>query len=252
MSVDLKGYKRGEARSESELMVSLEYGKECLETYTLQGNTAMTNWYQGRCMQILDILGYEDSIGIVHQWENEALKAKEVASDDRVNCPHCQQRVTTHLDGMGDNARVRCDECGKDLNFEPDNEVASEQVMDVTQLPDFDHLIGVTLERMVSEGKIEMKFHNGEPHYGLPQTEEPVQAVCFSAQPVANGAEVPVLEDEPLCDGCHHVRCICDYLAAERAVEGDIFAMKSLGHRNETITWVREGEIKPEEFLPDD
>ena len=83
-------------------------------------------------------------------------------------------------------------------------------------------------------------------------TKEPVQAVCFSAQPVANGAEVPVLEDETLCDGCHHARCICSYLAAQQAAQGDISAMQSLGYTNETITWVKEGGIKPEEFLPDD
>lgn len=206
--LDLKGYKRGEMLNEAQLLDTLGNCKERYEFYLLGygHNAVMSNWFEGRCVQILDMLGYNDSINIVNQWRDEALegKANEVAGDDRVNCPHCQQQVTTHLDGM------------------------------------------------VSEGTIEMNMHNGEPHYRLP-AKEPVQAVCFSAQPVANGAEVQGLEDETLCDGCHYPlsECICSYLAAEQAKQGDTRAMQSLGHTSQTIAWVKAGEVKPEEFLPD-
>lgn len=52
------------------------------------------------------------------------------------------------------------------------------------------------------------------------------------------------------CDGCHYEHCICDYLAAERASEGDTSAMESLGWTSYTIEQVEAGELEPEEFLP--
>jgi hypothetical protein len=54
------------------------------------------------------------------------------------------------------------------------NDVEAEQMTE--NITDFDELLEVTLEDIVNQA-----------------TEEPVQAVCFSAQPVANGAEVPEL-----------------------------------------------------------
>lgn len=78
-------------------------------------------------------------------------------------------------------------------------------------------------------------------------TKEPVQAVCFSAQPVMSSEEVPVLEDETLCDGCHQPesQCYCEELAFEQAAEGDISAMQSLGYTSQTIAWVEAGEVEP-------
>lgn len=52
-----------------------------------------------------------------------------------------------------------------------------------------------------------------------------------------------------LCDGCHQYECICDYLAAERAAEGDTIGMESLGWTSQTIELVEAGELEPEEFL---
>jgi hypothetical protein len=52
-----------------------------------------------------------------------------------------------------------------------------------------------------------------------------------------------------LCDGCHQHHCVCDYMTAERAAEGDTRGMESLGWTPWTIKQVEAGQLEPEEFL---
>jgi hypothetical protein len=199
----------------------------------MEGHDRLSNWAEGHCESTLHALGYEDARDIVVQWGKEALEKKanevtgeqeeglihllshgefevnELQHDDRFTCPHCKERVTTHLDGW-ENTRVLCDECGGDLGIEPDEEVTGEEEYGVnTAYPGACCRCGsFASETFEGDGNcycwdcyVDKGYAKHSQYEDI--TKQPVHAVCFSAQPVANGSEVPVLEGQSDCPRCH-------------------------------------------------
>lgn len=73
--------------------------------------------------------------------------------------------------------------------------------------------------------------------------------IALLQQAKEQGAKLDHEATLTLCDGCHQYECVCDYVAAERAAEGDTRGMESLGWTPWTIEQVEAGELEPEDFL---